>query len=418
MDSAEAPENTTGRLAVFLGAMTLAEMSRTMTAVQIPVYLRELGADIGQIGLFFTISLIFPLVLRIFGGWLSDSFGRLRALTIGSAAGALTYAVYAFARTWEMALLGPAFLACATALIFPSYKAYIADLTTDSNRGRFFGITDAVIYCAWILGPPLGGWIGQTFGYRSMFLGAFGTFSSAALLFYLLHHNSPQLHPSTRVNWPSLKTSFLEMGGLILAGGLVTWILIVDGVRDIAFKLSFDLMPVFLSDIAGISKAEIGILDGLFGLAIVLSTYPAGILVDRVSERAGIVIGLAAMVLSRLIFAFSAAFGGFAISWILLGIGGGMLDPAGSSLIARGVPRHLRGIAYGLVATSLGIFSLPAPWIGSQIWNNVDPRAPFLLTVLLGLITIIPAWKKLVIPLAVPDGSTHIEPSPAKTDAA
>ncbi len=87
-------------------------------------------------------------------------------------------------------------------------------------------------------------------------------------------------------------------------------------------------MPVFLSDIAGISKAEIGILDGLFGLAIVLSTYPAGILVDRVSERAGIVIGLAAMILSRLIFAFSAAFGGFAISWVLLGIGGGMLDPA------------------------------------------------------------------------------------------
>jgi len=378
--------------------MTLAEISRTMTAVQVPVYLRELGANIGQIGLFFTISLVFPLLLRIFGGWLSDTIGRLRALFLGSAAGAITYAVYAFAPSWQAALPGPAFLACATALIYPSYKAYIADLTNDSNRGRFFGITDGVIRFAWVIGPPVGGLIGQALGYRTMFLASFGSYAVAALLFLSLTRKTSKPAAASMLSWPSLKSSFLEMGALILAGGLVTWILIVDGVRDIAFKLSFDLMPVYLSDIAGISKTDIGILDGLFGLAIVLSTFPAGVLVDKVSERLGIVLGLLLMILSRLVFAFANGFGGFALSWILLGMGGGLLDPAGSSLIARGVPSRLRGIAYGLVATSLGIFSLPAPWIGSQIWQSVNPRAPFLITVILGLLTIFPAWKKLVVP--------------------
>jgi len=369
-----------------------------MTAVQVPVYLRELGANIGQIGLFFTISLVFPLLLRIFGGWLSDTIGRLRALFLGSAAGAITYAVYAFAPSWQAALPGPAFLACATALIYPSYKAYIADLTNDSNRGRFFGITDGVIRFAWVIGPPVGGLIGQALGYRTMFLASFGSYAVAALLFLSLTRKTSKPAAASMLSWPSLKSSFLEMGALILAGGLVTWILIVDGVRDIAFKLSFDLMPVYLSDIAGISKTDIGILDGLFGLAIVLSTFPAGVLVDKVSERLGIVLGLLLMILSRLVFAFANGFGGFALSWILLGMGGGLLDPAGSSLIARGVPSRLRGIAYGLVATSLGIFSLPAPWIGSQIWQSVNPRAPFLITVILGLLTIFPAWKKLVVP--------------------
>jgi len=378
--------------------MTLAELARTMTSVQIPIHLRELGANIEQIGLFFTISLVFPLLLRIFGGWLSDTIGRLRALFIGSAAGAITYAIYAYAPTWQVALPGPAFLACATALVYPSYKAYVADLTNDTNRGRYFGLTDGVIRLAWIVGPPLGGIIGQDWGYRTMFFAACASFAAAALLFFLLTYRSRTTLPPSPINWPSLKTSFMEMGTLILAGGLVTWILIVDGIRDIAFKLSFDLMPVYLSDIAHISKADIGILDGLFGLAIVLSTFAAGILVDRISERFGIVLGLVLMILSRLVFAFAGGFGGFALSWILLGMGGGLLDPAGSALIARGVPRHLRGIAYGLVATSLGIFSLPAPWIGSQLWAAVDPRAPFLITVLLGLFAILPAWKKLVAP--------------------
>jgi len=74
-----------------------------------------------------------------------------------------------------------------------------------------------------------------------------------------------------------------------------------------------------------------------------------------------------------------------------------LIDPAGSALIAKGIPKQMRGLAYGLLATSLGIFSLPAPWIGSLVWNFVDPRAPFLLTVVLGMIVIIPAWRKLVV---------------------
>ena len=397
MNTTESNTTSIRKLGVFLGAMTLTEISRTMTTVQIPIYLREMGAEIGEIGLFFTISLIFPLFLRILGGWLSDTIGRVRALAIGSASGAVAYMIYALAPAWKAAIPAPAFLALAAALIYPSYKAYVADLANESNRGRYFGITDALIRVAWILGPPLGGFIGQNLGYRTMFISALCCFTAATLLFLVLAVNSSSTPPGSSLGWVSLKTSFLEMGGLILAGGLVTWILIVDGIRDIAFKLSFDLMPVYLSDIAGISKTDIGILDGLFGLALVLSTFTAGFIVDRVSERFGIVLGLIAMILSRLVFAFAGVFSGFALSWILLGMGGGLLDPAGSSLIARGVPRRLRGIAYGLVATSLGIFSLPAPWIGSQIWQHVDPRAPFLFTVLLGLLTIIPAWKKLAI---------------------
>ena len=114
------------------------------------------------------------------------------------------------------------------------------------------------------------------------------------------------------------------------------------------------------------------------------------------------------MVLSRLVFAVAGAFWGFAGSWILLGIGGGLLDPAGSSLIAKGVPREVRGLTYGLVATSLGILSLPAPWIGSQIWKAVGPQAPFLLTVVLGSLAILPAWFKLVLPGKGPQDSEMV----------
>jgi MFS family permease len=385
------------RLIIFLSAMAFAEMSRTMTMVQIPVFLRELGASIQQIGLFFTISLIFPLLLRIFGGWISDTIGRLRALVLGSTAGMLAFAAYTLAPSWQAALFAPAFLAATTALIFPSYRAYIADQTEEEVRGRVFGLSDTAINIAWVVGPLVGGLIAQHLGYRWMFAVSTFTYAVATLIFLGLFRSIPDETPeeSQKLTLAGMQKSFKQMFLLMLAGGLMTWILIVDGVRDIGFKMSFDLMPVYLTEIGGISKQGIGFLDGIFGIALAITAFPAGWLIDKTSERVGITLGLITMILSRLTFVMATTYSGFAFSWILLGIGGGLITPAGSSLIAKGVPKRVRGMAYGLVATSLGIFSLPAPWIGSQLWKWISPQAPFYLTILLGLFTIVPAWIKL-----------------------
>jgi MFS family permease len=74
------------------------------------------------------------------------------------------------------------------------------------------------------------------------------------------------------------------------------------------------------------------------------------------------------------------------------------MDPAIQSLIAIGVPARLRGIAYGLLATSWGLFSLPSPWIGGLLWDRLGPQAPFLATVAIGLLALVPAWFKLRTP--------------------
>ena len=240
-------------LPILLAAMFFVEASRTMTTVQVPVYLRELGADVRQIGLFFTVSLIFPLLLRIFGGWISDLIGRLRAMLIGSIAGVLTTVAYAASSSWEMALLAPALLAVATALTIPSYYAYIADHTRESVRGRVYGFAETSRTLAWIFSPPLGGFLAQRLGYRWMFAGAAVAGVIASLIFILLRARSRTAEPTTGEAQPSLsslRSSLGQMVTLAVGGGVITWILIADGVRDSALKISFDLMPVYLTDIA------------------------------------------------------------------------------------------------------------------------------------------------------------------------
>jgi len=157
-----------------------------------------------------------------------------------------------------------------------------------------------------------------------------------------------------------------------------------------------------LSDEWGLTLQQIGLLDGIFGVVLVLAGYPAGWLTDKVSERLALVSGLASVLASRLAFVYASSFAGFAVSWSLLAIGVAMMDPPIQSLISKAVPPRLRGITVGLLATSWGIVSLPSPWIGGLLWTYFGPRVPFLATVALGSLALIPAWFKLAAPMAPP----------------
>jgi MFS family permease len=376
--------------------MALTNFAVTMPMVLIPVYIRELGASITQLGLFFTISMIFPILVKLLGGWLSDVVGRLQVILIGSVTGVLTFTVYALAPTWEAALLAPALMAITSSLTIPAYAAYIADITSEPSRGRMFGVSQTVYRASGVVAPVIGGLLAATAGFRSMFGVATVAFAVAALIFFFLLRTAPSLKLSAQqVSWVSLKSSFAQMWALFVAGGVIAWILIIDGVRDIAMRLSLALIPVFLTDIHGVSLERIGFMDGIYGLVLLLTLYPAGWLVDRSGERKVIILALLAGLFSRLILALSTDIWGFTLSFALQGAGFGLLAPSASSLISKAVPQNLRGVAYGLVATSISIFSLPAPWLGSQIWEFLGPRYPFLFSVAIGSLLILPVWFKL-----------------------
>ena len=90
----------------------------------------------------------------------------------------------------------------------------------------------------------------------------------------------------------------------------------------------------------------------------------------------------------------------------MAGMGVGIMMPAYQSLISKAVPQNLRGMAFGLFSTSLGIISLPAPWLGAQLWDRVSPQFPFTITAIALLLSIIPIWLKFKLPKSVEEIKT------------
>jgi MFS family permease len=133
-------------MGVFLFAMILANVGGNMYQPLLPLYLKDLGAGVTQIGLFFTLSQLIPLALQILGGWISDTVGRLRAIAFGSLAGVLAYMTLILSPSWEWLLLGSAFIIGGA--LGTSFDAYIAENSQVSSRSEFWN-NAGVIYDCW-----------------------------------------------------------------------------------------------------------------------------------------------------------------------------------------------------------------------------------------------------------------------------
>jgi MFS family permease len=200
------------------------------------------------------------------------------------------------------------------------------------------------------------------------------------------------------------------MLGMVVAGGVITWIFVTDSASDIAFRLSGELAPLYLEKVGGISVERIGLLGSINALASMFVPLLSGRLTDRHGERVPIVIGFLLIFAGFAVFLQAGSFAAFALAWSIFGVGGGFLGPAYQSLISKVVPRHLLGTFTGVFRSSAGFLALPAPWIGAQLWERFSPRLPFLITAITSLLVLPPIWLKF----RAPDRATGVS---GKTEA-
>ena len=407
------------RLLWFMGTMILANIAAQMIFPLESLYVQELGANVGQVGLFFTIAAVAPLLFQVFGGWLSDSVGRLQAIAIGSVGGALSYLFYIFAPSWLWLLPASILTAMATAFVAPSFQAFIAEESTEDTRGRVYGITSTMYMIVNVVGPVLGGAIAGGLDFRTMYIVAAGLYGSAALIRVLMARQASraqarQLGMAEKPAGTSLKKSLAGVLALITAGGVVTWIFVSDGVRDVAFSLVGRLMPLYLENEMGLTLIQIGTLQSISAVVAMILMGPAGWLSDRRGERVSIVGGFGLISVGWAVFLGGSNFWHFVLSRVIVGMGWALIDPAYSSLISKVVPERLRGTAFGLFSTSLGLISLPAPWVGAWLWEEVSPVFPFYVP-LVAMVAMLPVmWFKFRLsPKEEEERAAQAVPNPA-----
>jgi MFS family permease len=357
----------------------------------------------------FALSSIVPLALQVFGGWISDSIGRMRAMILGTAAGVIESVVLALAPSWYWTILALSLGGIATSLVRPSQAAFLAEQSDEEKRGWVFGVFQTSAQIVRVVGPPVGGILAGRYGFRSVFLIGGCLYAAASVLLFRLVRATPAHAKvaSGRLAWRSLRGSLSMITGIVTAGGLLTWIFIADGVTDSAFRLSGSLQSLYLNEVGGLGVEQIGWLMSISGSVTMVASLPAGWISDRWGEHVGISVGYLAVSIYYLIFIWAQSFSIFAIAILFHGLAHAVAGPSYASLISKAVPDERRGITFGLLWTSLGVTSLPAPWIGAQLWERFGPMWPFFVTAVAELVMSTLAWYKLRQPAKSSEGTSQ-----------
>jgi MFS family permease len=384
----------------FLAGMILANIAGQMVYSMLSLYLVELGASVAQVGLVFTVAALVPLVLQIFGGWLSDTVGRLRMIAIGSSIAVFGYFIFSIAPGWQWVLIGLSVEYVSNSVVGPSFSAYISEQSDEEARGRVFGLSSSIYMIVTIIGPALGGFLAYRYGFQPMLRVAFGFYLAATILRIWMarsEHFRPKKN-AEKPTWVSFKTEITVMFALLLAGGILTWIWVTDAIGDTTFNMISQLYPIYLADFGNLNIQQIGFVNAAFGTAIIVASYLSGYIVDKRSERIAASAGFLLEAIGLILILQVGNYAGFIAAIAILGLGAGSLMPAYNSLISKVVPENKRGLAFGLFGTTLGILSLPAPWIGAQLWERISPKAPFWFVIAACLISIPIAWFKFIPP--------------------
>jgi len=136
----------------------------------LPILQNELGAKITQAQWIIESYALMVSSLILFGGALSDKYGRKKIFTIGLIMFALCSLWCGFAPTTNELILARAFQGVGGALLIPASLALLTVSFDARTRVRAFGIWSAFVAVTTALGPIIGGWLAEAYTWRYVFL--------------------------------------------------------------------------------------------------------------------------------------------------------------------------------------------------------------------------------------------------------
>ena len=319
-------------------------------------------------------------------GSLSDRLGRRPVLLISLAGAAINYLFLAFAPNLGMLLLGRAIAGLTSANVSVA-TAYITDISAEDQRARRFGLLNAMFGIGFIIGPVLGGLLGD-YWVRLPFIAAAVLNGCNLLLAYFVLPESrtparekidlAALNPLRPLRWVFSMKSLLPL----------VFIFFVLSATGEAYGVCWALWG---NDSFGWSGLWIGLSLGAYGICQTLAqAFLPGPAVKLLGERRAVLVGIGCAITALTALAFANE------GWMVFAIMplfalGGIGMPALQALATRQVDENRQGQFQGVLASAVSLASIVAPLGFSAFYFVVQkqwPGAIWLLVVVIYAIAI------------------------------
>lgn len=332
-------------------------------------------------------------------GNLSDKYGRRPVLLLSLFGFSLDYLLLAFAPTITWLFIGR-IIAGITGASITTASAYIADVSTPENRAKNYGVIGAAFGLGFIIGPVIGGLLGQ--------YGARVPFYAAAVLcmlnfiygYFILPESLSKNH---RREFDIKRAN--PIGALLrlkkhpkLVGLIFSVFLLYVASHAVQSNWSYFTMYQFKWDekMVGISLGIIGLLVGIVQGGLIRWINP------KLGNEKSIYVGMALYTIGMLLFA-SATETWMMFAFLIPYCLGGIAGPALQAIISMQVSPSEQGEIQGTLTSLMSASSIIGPPMMSMVFYYFTHKeapfqfagAPFVLGGVLMFISTIIAYYSL-----------------------
>jgi DHA1 family tetracycline resistance protein-like MFS transporter len=342
-----------------------------------------------------TLQFLFAPIL----GGLSDQYGRRPVILLSLLGFGINYIVLAVAPNIIWLFIGRIFQGIMGASLTTA-SAYIADISTPEKKAQNFGLIGAAFGLGFILGPVIGGYLGQ-FGSRVPFYAA-SIFTLINLLYgFLILPES--LKKENRRKFDIKRANpigtLLSLRRYPLISGLLLCIILFNIAQHATHSTwSFFTIEKFDWDekLVGYSLGFIGI------LAAIVQGGLIRIIIPKFGKVNSLYLGMSFYIIGLLLFTIADE------SWMVFAFAiplslGGLCGPALQGIMTNQIPDNQQGEFQGGITSLISLTSIIGPLLMTNLFslftsnNNLIyfPGAPFLLAAILSILGLVVAIRFL-----------------------
>jgi MFS family permease len=343
------------------------DVSSEMIMVLLPLFLTSLGAGRAAIGLIEGVADFTASILKIFSGWFSDKIGKRKLLIgLGYSLSTLTKPLIALANTWPLVLFVRFTDRVGKGVRSAPRDALVADSTEPAERGVSFGFHRAMDTAGAVVGTLLASlllwFLGRYFSldqltqYRTIFWFSLipGILSVLTIIFFV--QDQPRRPADQK----------LELKPAAFSPEFIRFMVVMS-----FFQLANFSYALYLLRAAelGVAVALIPIVYLLYNLVYAYAAVPMGRWSDQAGRKRVLFFGFSS--LAVLLFGFALARYAWQ-AWLLFvfyGIVSAITESVPRALVSDLVAAEVRGTAYGIYYTLLGVAALPASAIAGWLWD-------------------------------------------------
>src|SRR3989338_8677054 len=296
----------------------------------LPFYAESLGASAFVVSLLMAVYSLAQFLFAPLWGRLSDRYGRRPIIMIGLLGTSVSFILFGFASTLSLLFFSRLLGGILTAATLPTSQAYVADISSEKERAKKFGMLGAAFGLGFMFGPALGGLL-SIYGY------AVPAFFAAGLAFLNFVGAWFWLPESFKPTTTEIKSYHLiDFKGM--------WKSITHG-----FSQLQGMYALFAEQRFGLGPASVGIILFVVGVvSVVVQGAVVGKVVAWVGEIKTIILGTLILGLSYTMIGLSSS---TTMLYVFTGInaaGFAISGPSLNALISERTHKDEQGTMLGL----------------------------------------------------------------------